>query len=352
MNNFVPNEDNVRFLGRAVFIDGLLRLAYSGSGAEFAFKGTSLSIVVRGDDNIEKEDSSNLPRIAVFVNGERVVDEVLSKPETTLEVCSSAELRECTVSVVKLSETGNSTCAIKSIAVSECGNIIPTNKKAHSIEFIGDSITCGYGVDTDRDHHFSTGTEDCTKTYAGITAQLLDCDCSIVAKSCHGVITASTVDGTKQNWGIMPQYYECFGSGAGCINGIYPESIKWDFNKHRNDVVVINLGTNDYTYTGDNPERLDEYRLGYVDFLIRLRELNPDSKIICTVGMMGDELYKTIECAADEYTSKTGDMNVVCYRFDVQDSADGYGGDYHPSAATHEKAAKKFAEFIKSVMGW
>lgn len=33
--------------------------------------------------------------------------------------------------------------------------------KMENIRFIGDSITCGYGVDDeDRDHHFATGTEE------------------------------------------------------------------------------------------------------------------------------------------------------------------------------------------------
>lgn len=49
------------------------------------------------------------------------------------------------------------------------------------MEFIGDSITCGYGVDDpDKEHHFKTATEDVTKAYAYKTALALNADYSMV----------------------------------------------------------------------------------------------------------------------------------------------------------------------------
>ena len=53
-----------------------------------------------------------------------------------------------------------------------------------AIEFIGDSITCGYGVDDEvAEHHFATGTEDTTRAYALRTARKLGVDYSLVSLS-------------------------------------------------------------------------------------------------------------------------------------------------------------------------
>ena len=76
---------------------------------------------------------------------------------------------------------------------------------AHKIEFIGDSITAGYGVDDEvKEHGFSTATEDVTKTYAYKTAAALQADYSIVAYSGHGIISGYTGDGEKNTGLLIP----------------------------------------------------------------------------------------------------------------------------------------------------
>ena len=65
---------------------------------------------------------------------------------------------------------------------------------------------------------------------------------------------------------------------------------------------------------------------------------------------MGDGLYPYIESAVDSYIKETGDKNISCMRFDVQDvNTDGYASDWHPTEATHEKAAKKLTEHIREL---
>ena len=67
---------------------------------------------------------------------------------------------------------------------------------------------------------------------------------------------------------------------------------------------------------------------------------------------MGDELYPTVEAVVEEYKADTKDENIAAFHFKPQSADDGYGADWHPSAATHEKAAAELAEFIKDSMGW
>lgn len=353
VNSFLPTDKYVKKLGRTEETDNGLWLAYSGSGAEFSFNGTKATITLLGDDTINSEDWNSVPRVAIYVNDELIVDEMLMDESTSFTVFESEEAQDCTIKIIKLSETGNSTCVIGSIEVEAYGAIKPTEDKERTIEFIGDSITCGYGVDAeDQNSSFSTRTENASKSYAYLTAQLLDADYSLVSKSGHGIISGYTSDGTIQSWGVMSQFYECFGSGSGTVGGVTPDSVEWDFKNNPVDLVVINLGTNDYSYTGSDADKQAEYKTAYVEFIKTVRDDNPDAYIICALGIMGNELYPMVEEAVSEYVTETGDDKVTSFEFDVQSASDGYGADWHPSEVTQEKSAEALAEFIREWLGW
>lgn len=127
--------------------------------------------------------------------------------------------------------------------------------KKYLIEFVGDSITCGYGVDAkDQNENFKTLTENFSKTYAYLAAQALDADYSVVAFSGHGIISGYSGDGTKNAEGTLPKYYTKLGR-----NENYPGD--WDFENHQPDFVVINLGTNDNTYVkGDETKTKNSFK--------------------------------------------------------------------------------------------
>ena len=160
-------EENVKLLGRTYFDGEKLFCALSGSGADFTFNGTKCSVTVTGDSNaINASNADNQARVAIYVNGERVIDDMVDNIQETYDVFESDTPKDVTISIVKLSESPMSTIGIKEIKATG-SKIAPTPNKDLFIEFIGDSITCGYGIDDpDKDHHFSTKTEDVTKAYA------------------------------------------------------------------------------------------------------------------------------------------------------------------------------------------
>ena len=88
-------------------------------------------------------DMDSQVRIAIYVNGERVVDDMVNKLEKTYAVFESETPQRCTVRVIKLSEAAQSTVGIAGIEVTSVGDIAPTQQKERFIEFIGDSFTCG-----------------------------------------------------------------------------------------------------------------------------------------------------------------------------------------------------------------
>ncbi|MCH5192695.1 MAG: GDSL family lipase [Oscillospiraceae bacterium] len=349
---FTANENTVKLLGRTYFADEKLYCALSGTGAEFTFTGTKCTVTIDGDSNSGNPTASdNYARMGIYVNGERVIDDMVDKTQEVYDVFESDTPEDVTVSVVKLSESPMSTIAISGITVTGT-DIKPTPNKDLFIEFIGDSITCGYGVDDpDPNNHFVTATEDVTKAYAYKTAKALDADYSMVSFSGYGIISGYTNGDKKEAGQIVPKYYTKLGFSWANNGSFSPAKVDWDFSKRQPDLIVVNLGTNDDSYTKNKTERKEEYQAGYVEFLKTIREKNPDARILCTLGIMGDNLFEYVQLAADTYSKETGDTNISAMRFVPQLAEDGYAADWHPSPVTHDKASEKLAEEIRSIIG-
>lgn len=349
---YTASSDNVKHLGRTYFSEDKLYCALSGTGAEFSFTGTKCSVTIAGDSNaLNASSADNQARVGIYVNGERVIDDMVDQIREVYDVFESETPQDVVVSVVKLSESPMSTFAISDIKVTGT-EIQPTPDKDLLIEFIGDSITCGYGVDDpDKDHHFVTATEDVTKAYAYRTAKALDADYSMVSFSGYGIISGYSGDGKKVPVQTVPQYYTKLGYSWAANGSFAPANVDWDFSKRQPDLIVVNLGTNDDSYTQNDSEKQQEYCDAYVEFLKTIRANNPDARILCTLGIMGDRLFDYVQLAVNNYTEETGDTNISAMRFTPQDPADGYSADWHPSVTTHEKASEKLAAEIRSVLG-
>ncbi len=347
-NDYFASPSYVKPLGRTYFHNNRLFCALSGTGAEFSFSGTSCFITITGDSNSANPLFANShARIAIYVNGNRVIDDLIDQPSKTYCVLESEVKTDAVISIVKLSESPMSTISIDRITVTGSAPQ-PTKKKERLIEFVGDSITCGYGIDDPvPEHSFATKTEDVTKSYAYQAAQSLNADYSIVSFSGYGIISGFTANDNKLTEQLVPPLYTKLGYSWSQNRDFVPSDIKWDFTKRQPDAIVINLGTNDDSYTKDIVSRQEEYAAEYVNFLKLLRACNPNALLLCTLGIMGDRLFPFIQKAAAIYQSETSDTNLRTMKFDVQDASDGYSSNFHPSAITHGKAANKLSDEFK-----
>ena len=76
--DFIPDSEHVKALGRTLFIDDMLLLGYSCTGAEFNVKAKRLDITIAGDNKANMVvDNGSAARIVVFVDGERKLDEMI-----------------------------------------------------------------------------------------------------------------------------------------------------------------------------------------------------------------------------------------------------------------------------------
>ena len=343
----VVTSENAKLIGRTYSKDNILWFSLSGSGAEFKFNGKRCEVMVRADSMVTQKQHS--PRFAVYVDGERLMDKVMEQGIEKVEVLNTENAEEHIVRVVKLSESADSTMGLVYILCEGEATVEPTPAKDLKIEFIGDSITCGYGVDGKLGEVYSTSNEDCTKAYAIKTANKLDADYSLFSFSGHGIISGYSGDGNKVESQLIPNLYTKFGNSYGTFAlGTKPFDIEWDFTKYVPDVVVINLGTNDASYTKGQADRIEDYTVHYVEFLKQVREKNPDAQIVCVLGVMGQDLCPALEDAVGRYKTETGDNEVYYLKLDQQGSE--VVVDYHPTEASHEHAADQVSEFIKSIL--
>lgn len=348
VQSFAATAENVKLMGRTIRKNDVTWLVQSGSAAEFTITGKSAEITVAGDSSINNDEKYR-SRYAVFVDDELVTDEIMSTEEKKISLFDGDTSRTAKVKVIHLSEAMNGAVGIKDITVdsSAVKPVVPAGKKDLKIEFIGDSITCAYGVEgKDAYESFTTATENFMKSYAYLTAKQLDADYSAVSYSGHGIISGYT-SGEKNTDSLVPDCY-------GLVSKLSDYAVDWDFEaEEAPDVVVINLGTNDYSYLSSDLEtRSPEFVEGYVDFLKMVREKNPDAYIICTMGTMGGaEVYDLIEQAVAQFSEETGESRIMSYESVVQNQADGIGSDWHPSEVTQQNSAYVLADKICQALG-
>ena len=342
----------VKVLGRTAEDGGALWLFSSLSEAGFRVSGAKyLELVLLADDTVLLSEGENLrPRFCVRVDGDKVLDARMEKKEETVTVFESPKPWGAEIRLIKLSECTQSVMALKEIRTD--GRVEPLEEAGEKIEFIGDSITCGYGVEAKSAlESFSTATENAEKSYAGLVSAALGMDRMLTCFSGHGIISGYTDNPEKRNLSeLVPPYYERAGRNGFCLpSGRRPHEIPWDFSQWQPDRILINLGTNDLSWCADREPRKDMYRKQYKDFLRTVRKNNPGAKMMCVLGVMGTGLNAKMVQAVNEYRMETGDRNIHTLALEEQNAErNGYGADFHPSEKTQLLLAEKIAYFIQN----
>lgn len=348
---FIADESNVKVLGRTLMYDDIRYLGYSCSAVEFVFTGTKAEAVLWTDS--PKYDDAGVACAAVFVNDEAEPSRrfTLHQDEDTYLLYEGTEPKQIKLRLVKYSEVQFAIIGIKSILIDGGKPPVPTAKKQRRLEFIGDSITCGYGNEgVFNVDGFKTTQENPWKAYAAITARALDADYHLVCWSGIGIISNYTEEEVPNDGWLMPPMYPCTDKATDLALG-REQPRSWDYSSFLPDCIVINLGTNDASYTKGIAERVEGFGREYYDFIKCIRASNPDARILCTLGIMDQNLCPEVERQVKRLTQE-GMGHIYYIAFDLQREEDGLGTDWHPSRLTHDKAAKQLEAKLREIMGW
>lgn len=216
------------------------------------------------------------------------------------------------------------------------------------IEFIGDSITCGYGIEDMSDDKIFPypDVNNAYYSYAMMASRRLQAQCVLVARS-----------------GIC-LHYDRFAPGVTrfySMHNCYPYTLLanepgaevWDSSNYVPDVVCINLGTNDAAFPAFDR---DELVRSFVRFVHGLRQRYPVARVVLASGPMtadinlADIIYAQDKAAA--ILSGEGEKHVYRFDFTPEDGSMGYGTGEHPSQSRHVSMAWELIRFLKEIMAW
>ena len=361
------SRDTVRTLGRTMTVGegeaARLYFNWSCSGFEFTFTGTGASAVF-GTRNTFIAQETMRPHIAVYVDGEAEPRTRFSLESASASYTLAENLPEGehTLRVMKISAASYSGFFYAE-ALTLTGaepSAAPAAAPSRRIEFIGDSITCGYGILAPQaGGNYKAAEEDGSLSYAYRTALALNADAQMVCISGNGVYC--DLKGRQSE--LMPEYYLYADMRLQKDSGVRGLT-EWDFAGNPVDAVVVLLGTNDaqavLNINADIgggkpaiPERIEAFKAAYAAFIKTLREKNPTAPIFCTTGGLTSRLYAEIRAAVRAYTAETGDENVYFYEYrtSASDFSDGIRAG-HPSRQVHAAMAEELTAFIREKTGW
>ena len=133
----------------------------------------------------------------------------------------------------------------------------------------------------------------------------------------------------------------------------YDTTTLWNPSQWIPQVVVINLGTNDFSVGA--PDKT-AFTTAYANFARRIRSQYPNAHIYCALGPMlsGSNLTSARDYITTvvNQLNAAGDTRVRFIEFPTQDGSLGYGEDWHPSAAQHAAMANLLVNRIKTDLGW
>jgi lysophospholipase L1-like esterase len=329
----LENAFGVHFVGRVEGSSDEVYFAWSGSGFAARFSGTGLTAQL--DEG---------QQYTVVVDGQVMPKFIPTGGVDTLVAGLAAGDHE--VLLYRRTEANQGESVLFELTPID-GELLPPNSApSRRLEIVGDSISCGYGNEgADMNCGFSPDTENHYLTYGALAARELGAELSTIAWSGKGVV-CNYGDDPSSCIDPLPTYY-----GRALPNDT---SSAWDFSSWQADAVVVNLGTNDFSTSSDPTQ--EEFETAYTALLARVRTAYPNAVVLCTVGPMlsGVELNtaRAYIGGAVQRRIDAGDSKVKTFEFAPQESADGYGCDWHPSLRTHELMATRLSEVLRDELGW
>jgi lysophospholipase L1-like esterase len=222
----------------------------------------------------------------------------------------------------------------------------PPPAPSRRIELVGDSISCAFGDECAKaSDGFTPATENEYVGYGPLTARALGAEIHVVAWSGKGLYRNLGGDTTD----TMPVLWQ---------RTIPTDSTsRWTPSQWIPDVVVINLGTNDYNAQGPDPSA--NFQATYLQFVTTLKNVYPNVFVFGAVGpMLGGSRYGSVKTAITNVVSMlaaAGDERMALVEFPTQDcgtDGTGCGCAGHPNVDEHQKMATILEAAIRSALGW
>lgn len=342
-------ENKIRVSGRTERFENVLYLCQNGSFLGFSGCISFAELSLR---SIATDPSGMFNAyLGIFLDGQERPSQVLEiQPgDSVIPLFQAESPREITIRVVKLTEAQYGQVGVRELRTD--GAVSPTAAPKRKLLFIGDSISAGSGVVYQTgDEPFTTGSQDATLAYPWLTARALNAQCHIVAMSGGGLTSRWIPPEAEEPLRdvLMPQMVT--DTDLFLDQSLNKPLEPWTPSRFQPDVICVNLGTNDVSYTRGIPERERAFRDAYRALLERLAADYPHSQILSVYGLMEQSLLPHVRDAVRE--CQNAGIPVSFLALPLQSPADGMGLQDHPSPITHQKAASHVTARLREITGW
>jgi lysophospholipase L1-like esterase len=308
-------------------------IAWPGTALVARFEGSGAWLHVHGSSDY----------FGVVLDGEEVAVVAATPARERYPLVTGLDAGPHDLIVTKRTEALVSEAQILGLEPAPGGRLLdPPPPGERRLELVGDSVTAGFGVlGANETCPFSPATEDWGESYGALAARALDAEAHVIAWSGRGACR----NYAGEPGAPMPALFErALPARAGS---------RWDFGRFVPHVVVVNLGTNDFS-VGWPPDL--PFGAAYLGLLQRIRAEYPMAPIVCALGPMlaGPELAaaRTAVAAAAAAVRADGAPAVTLLEHPPQRAADGLGCDWHPSARTHARMATELVAVLRPLVGW
>ncbi|MBK8474766.1 MAG: lipase [Opitutaceae bacterium] len=330
-----PAHQELHYSGRTGEVAaGQVALGWSGARVRLRFKGTAVSM--------RMIDDTKANFVLVRIDGERRAKLRLDAPDGTYNLATGLPPGEHTVEIVRVTEAMLGLPRFLGFTLSPGASVLPWGREPdRRILFVGDSITCGYGVEVDDPKlRFTADTENFCDGYTGLTVEALQADYVVVSRSGIGMLR--NYNGPREgNPDAMPAIYP--------RQFFQTEQPRWKPDRFKPQVICINLGTNDFSTSGPD---VDKFVAAYRQFTTQLLQQYPRAKLVLLQGPMNNraELRDALRRVQATLPPKLA-PRVSYFELTAQGPL-GFGADWHPSRAQSQRNAAELTAHLRQLMAW
>jgi lysophospholipase L1-like esterase len=325
--------------------------SYPGVTIKMKFTGEAFDMLLQ---DMAQGDEQHTNYFNVIIdNGKPTILKTNNK-QKLYYLARNLDLTEHTIEISKRTESSVGVVILHGFRLRHNDKLLPlTDIPERKIEFIGNSLTTGYGNEVSiaappqgkPTTGFHSVNENNYTAWGALTCRSLKAQYSCTAYSGRGVYRNNTGSET----GTLPLIYDY-------VNPDKTDAF-WNHQKFVPDVIVIDLGSNDFAMgVPDSTAFCSTYN----SFIETLRGIHPQTKIVCVAGNAlsdqwpeGEKRWTRMKSFLNAIVKKAnekGDTSV--YYFELTPQTAPYGEDWHPTNATHKKMSEAIVPFIKKITGW
>lgn len=326
-----PATGKIQWVGRYDDSDPQrVKLGWPGSGFKLTMYGTELQV------ELEEEMGTNYYQ--VLIDGQYINDPIGTGPGKKLyPVAKNLLLGNHQIEVYRRTEGAYGVTTVTDFVVTgQITDLAPSFP--HRVEVIGDGVSSGWDNDR-KDLCGDPLANNYYRSYASDLTSGLSFDVHTIAWKGKGVV--KNEDGSKTE--TLPQLYD----RTLATDPANP----WDYSRWPAELVAVNLGLADFSGADDPGEQ--EFVAGYVDFLVHVRDVNPDAFILVLMPWKFDAEAATVQAYLESVVDQrhmAGDMDVAFEDINVKQLGDGCPG--YPYRDTHEDMSLKLVDAMFKHVPW